>query len=1335
MTTFWMSADVCKTWEKSGKQKIIDEYVALSKGATGSTTNSAKTLDRLLYELLQSQVKGSLKSHQVITLLKDLFKTDARSHLELVSVACIVDAETKIDKESNQRSNFLQLLEDLKSIMPPSVLKEQLDSDTLEQVGLLFKADDFNKKYIKIKTKIYYKQQKFNLLREESEGYSKLITELSPDPSAILSVEDTLKNIKSLIGCFNLDPNRVLDVVLQVFQTRLDLGEELYVPLITQYMPEYDSVCQMLGFHLKNRLRAVESKSHDENIFHVIAILMKHGVVTLDGIYPHLLPSDAVIKEKYKKTLSDARLSVKKTRAVHTGDKKEDGEEQTDPSTAEAQAEKNDKLYLTEALLKQGAWKQAKEVLDRLPQYHVTSHGPVAKVMCKLIHYVVDPVYQKHHGLPAELFKCPPFVSPYDSNSMSQAQTFADLTTLAFPMLRYLGCHLLCDASLVTKILRLVKSFIIQRSSGEYRELDGDLIYRHCLSVLDEVLLPSLCLAEANCCLAEQLWGILQLLPYTLRYQLYGQWKSQSYYTQPELIAARINTLKKAKYIFSRLTKDNVKQQGRMIGKLSHANPTVFFEYMFTQVQVYDNLIGPIVDSLKYLSSLSFDVLVYCLIESLAAPDKEKMKYDDTNLSTWLKSLASFAALALKKYQVEFAGLLQYICNQLKCEKSFDLLILREMLTKMGGIEVSEEITEQHLEAMCGGEFLRQEGGNFLQTRNVKKPSQRLKDTILKHGLTAPLAALMAQQRDCIVYKETVNVEHIKLVGKIFDQCQDTFVQFSTFLSSALTIDELHKKLPTLDVMLSEYHIPSDAAFYLIRPMLVHSINLKYEELRKQSKLAKEKDRTTAVADKNQLYTEAFSSVILPVSEQIKPLFDAKMWEELSPTLYITFWTLSAYDLYVPKSSYEREINLVKQKIQQFEQETSRDLMIAKFKAEEKAQSEHVNRVMAKLDHDKDQWFKTGVRYSEASGKVHTVLYIPRVLNTTVDAFYCARMIHTMHKIKTPNFGTLIILDRIFNDITYLITCCTENEAHRYGRFLCCILELAMGWRASKEVYEKECSKHPGFVTTFRAGAAGTNYAELSFEDFRHVCHKWQFRMTKASIACFESGNYTQIRNTLIVLTKVLPHFPMIIGVGQALERRVDRVHKEEKDKRPDLYALAMGYAGQLKGRKSHWLAEHAFHYVNPAKQAAKDASKAEAAKAESAATTPKVIKAEPKAESRSTSSSESQKSSASKAISKERAEAAAFLKEASSKGKKVDTVELPPRMKSESKADIKVVAASNGTSSKDNDIKVVKMSSSKDVNKAKTSVKREKEADIIVKLLVCYLTVVRRQLPYQTLQ
>lgn len=45
-----------------------------------------------------------------------------------------------------------------------------------------------------------YKQQKFNLLREESEGYSKLITELSQEPNASLTAADILTNVKALIG-------------------------------------------------------------------------------------------------------------------------------------------------------------------------------------------------------------------------------------------------------------------------------------------------------------------------------------------------------------------------------------------------------------------------------------------------------------------------------------------------------------------------------------------------------------------------------------------------------------------------------------------------------------------------------------------------------------------------------------------------------------------------------------------------------------------------------------------------------------------------------------------------------------------------------------------------------------------------------------------------------------------------------------------------------------------------------------------------------------------------------------------------------------------------------
>ena len=39
----------------------------------------------------------------------------------------------------------------------------------------------------------------------------------------------------------------------------------------------------------------------------------------------------------------------------------------------------------------------------------------------------------------------------------------------------------------------------------------------------------------------------------------------------------------------------------------------------------------------------------------------------------------------------------------------------------------------------------------------------------------------------------------------------------------------------------------------------------------------------------------------------------------------------------------------------------------------------------------------------------------------------------------------------------------------------------------------------------------------------------------------------------------MLPHFPRVLRFGSALEKRVEKLCQEEKEKRPDIYALAMG--------------------------------------------------------------------------------------------------------------------------------------------------------------------------------
>lgn len=44
--------------------------------------------------------------------------------------------------------------------------------------------------------------------------------------------------------------------------------------------------------------------------------------------------------------------------------------------------------------------------------------------------------------------------------------------------------------------------------------------------------------------------------------------------------------------------------------------------------------------------------------------------------------------------------------------------------------------------------------------------------------------------------------------------------------------------------------------------------------------------------------------------------------------------------------------------------------MINRFKEEEKKQTDHVARVMARLEHDKDQWFKSGNYVTTDSTKI-----------------------------------------------------------------------------------------------------------------------------------------------------------------------------------------------------------------------------------------------------------------------------------------------------------------------------------------------------------------------------
>ncbi|XP_062440473.1 THO complex subunit 2 isoform X3 [Rhea pennata] len=1146
-----LPAEWIKNWEKAGKSEFLQLCRTLSENKSHDNMGF-RDIQQALYELAYHVVRGNLKHDQASNVLGDVIEFREDMPSILADVFCILDIETSCLEEKSKRDHFTQLVLACLYLVSDTVLKERLDPETLESLGLIKQSQQFNQKSVKIKTKLFYKQQKFNLLREENEGYAKLIAELGQDLSGNITSDLILENIKSLIGCFNLDPNRVLDIILEVYECRPEY-DDFFVPLIESYMYmcEPQTLCHILGFKFK--FYQDPSGETPSSLYRVAAVLLQHNLIDLEDLYVH--PPD------------------------------------------------NQKLGLLEALLKIGDWQHAQSIMDQMPPFYATSHKPIAVALCQLVHVTIEPLYRRV-GVPKGA-KGSPIPSLPNKRAPKQADSFEDLRKEVFNMLCYLGPHLSHDPILFAKVVRLGKAFMKEVGTAKKFISDGmvkfqsdgskqedkekmEILFSCLLSITDQVLLPSLSLMDCNACMSEELWGMFKTFPYQYRYRLYGQWKNETYNSHPLLVKVKAQTIDRAKYIMKRLTKENVKPSGRQIGKLSHSNPTILFDYILSQIQKYDNLITPVVDSLKYLTSLNYDVLAYCIIEALANPEKERMKHDDTTISSWLQSLASFCGAVFRKYPIELAGLLQYVANQLKAGKSFDLLILKEVVQKMAGIEITEEMTMEQLEAMTGGEQLKAEGGYFGQIRNTKKSSQRLKDALLDHDLALPLCLLMAQQRNGVIFQEG-GEKHLKLVGKLYDQCHDTLVQFGGFLASNLSTEDYIKRVPSIDVLCNEFHTPHDAAFFLSRPMYAHHISSKYDELKKAEKGNKQQHKVHK-------YITSCELVMAPVHDAVISLHLPKVWDDISPQFYATFWSLTMYDLAVPHSSYDREVNKLKVQMKAIDdnqemppnkkkKEKERCTALQdKLLEEEKKQLEHVQRVLQRLKLEKDNWLLAKSTKNETITKFLQLCIFPRCIFSAIDAVYCAHFVELVHQQKTPNFSTLLCYDRVFSDIIYTVASCTENEASRYGRFLCCMLETVTRWHSDRVIYEKECGNYPGFLTILRAtGFDGGNKADqLDYENFRHVVHKWHYKLTKASVHCLETGEYTHIRNILIVLTKILPWYPKVLNLGQALERRVHKICQEEKEKRPDLYALAMGYSGQLKSRKPYMVPENEFHHKDP---------------------------------------------------------------------------------------------------------------------------------------------------------
>lgn len=924
----------------------------------------------LLVGLLESVARGTLRPLGFVQCLREMAyaKTREREYEvgDLIWMTWLLRglcsgelSEEKKEAAQNLVDCARELLQE--GYLSKRVLMEVSDGEFMEVAGLVSSyRDGWRKREIRLNTRNVYAQRKFNLLREESEGYSKIVTVLNQAGSARVSktnLSGVVAEIKSLIGYFDLDPNRVSSLILDAFAVYPH--NESFITLIEEF--GVLKCVEFLGF------RFSRDDGIHKGLYKSAALLILHGLVSLDDLLVHFTPTEEEYKDLWNTKMTRLEDSVKKIGMVSLAGKDDDGDQMVkkqagqtartiaidtkqyrdqlwmdtcevnggERSNSKMQEVPDKRLELLAELFTCGAWDHATlfiKYLRTLGVSDVASYTSVGEALCRVIIKEIP-----------------------DSNHAGEQVVLSDCAQDAIGLI---GCHLHYNLKAFGKVLGVVSNFYETGDAVRGRQM------------LVNTILPAYTLVPSNVALSHYLWNdVLSKLPYTDRYEIYAAFEEK----KSDLVFVRASEKMaetEVRRILRRVTapssrrevKMTVRPISRLLGKICHSNPFTICRQLLRQVMGMPGMVVSISESLKYLTPFTFDAMTFTILRQLSS-GKRKLKEDGVNLEEWFQWLALFTGIVSRNQRcelllrvgfyptsvigqvyhgdhnylfltfcsnIEVTALLQYIVNQLKGSESIDLLVLKEIISTMTRISPSVDVSNQQLDTLAGSDTLinyvigQEEGGKETGGRkDTVKATKRLLDSLRRgsqnNQLLLPLLILLAQQRKLITLHPPS--KHLKLATELVDKCQEVTMQYIEFLQKSLAEVEYSNLLPSIEDLVTEYKIDAEIILQLYRPLLkrvsIESV-VGEEAIDEEGEISPEEthggDAGQDDAKKDEsavMETPKLPSDWSHIQTSLTKLAPDEDFRGISWELYLIFWAFELSDLLVPKDRYQSTLKQV----------------------------------------------------------------------------------------------------------------------------------------------------------------------------------------------------------------------------------------------------------------------------------------------------------------------------------------------------------------------------------------------------------------------------------------
>jgi THO complex subunit 2 len=866
----------------------------------------------MLLALLQGVCRGILPVPNFVSCVKEIGYSDEEEKYELGDLVWMSWLLQK-GLEDGERivEASVQLVEE--GFLSRRILMEVSDGDFMETAGLVNSyKDGWRKREIRLNTRNVYAQRKYNLLREESEGYSKITTLLNQAGSSRVSeanMDGILKEMKSIVGYFDLDPNRVSSLILDAYASYPE--NEDFVSLIKGFGVQ--KCAQFLGFRLSR-----DDALHG-GVLKIAAILVKKGLIGMEDLMVYFSPAEEDYASSWAERMAQLDAAIQHIGVISLSSKEPSVDEPVPRKSGQtartiiidtavyrntpwACSGVDHRLEFLGELFTCGAWDDAivfSKYLSKLGIRDISAYESVGKAICAIIDRELGDLLGKEG-------------TPLTSETLVSC-------------IQMIGCHLHFNLKAFYKVMALVTKLV---DSGEKERA---------YELLVNTVFPAYNLVPSNVALSHTLWNdILCKMTYEERFHLYAEFE-KTVKEYPLLQASEKLAETEVRRILRRVTAPANKKEakmamrpiGRLLGKISHANPFIVSRQLLRQVMGMPGMVASISESLRYLTSMTFDVLTFTIVKQLSC-GKRKLKEDGVNLEEWFQWLALFTGVVCRNQNgIEVTALLQYVVNQLKGSESLDLLVLKEIISSMTRISPSVDVSNQQLDALAGSDALiqyivgQEEGREVSGKKDTNRATNRLLHS-LKQGsendrLLLPLLILLAQQRTLIILDPPS--KHLKLAAELLDKCQEVTMQYIAFLQKSLMPEEYEEILPSIDDLVNEYKMDPEVVLQLYRPILRKVKPYESEENDEEGEMSDgqlppNEEGTIEQDGKDHRDEMKVWPKLKQLMTRLAPDggFSGISWE-----LFVCFWAFELSDLIVPKDRYEntlKQIELSKRNLQ-----------------------------------------------------------------------------------------------------------------------------------------------------------------------------------------------------------------------------------------------------------------------------------------------------------------------------------------------------------------------------------------------------------------------------------